>query len=184
MIKLKIYTCPDCDKELKFDLKSFQKNPKAPMPFICSSCKRAFGWSQGKEQEAQDYLKQALCLNMYKETEWCELCQATGNLSPFSDGFVLCKKCEGFGVIGEALKKEKAIELKEKEANKNKSKKGIKIDGRVPKEMRRLKASGLSVKNSEIVYKIPKEVREQGQKLFNKKKKAKKLAKKTRKRRG
>lgn len=177
MIKLKVYKCPECEKELEFDVKEFQKNPKKPMPFYCENCKKYFGWEKGGEQEALDYLKQRLNLQLYKEKEWCIECKATGNKKCYTNDFELCKNCEGFGVLGEALKKEK---LEEKRQN-NKSK-GVKIDNKISNQMRRLGATGLSIKDGKVIFKIPEEVKKHRKKVFEKKKKARKKAKKARRR--
>ena len=50
-------------------------------------------------------------------------------------------------------------------------------------QMKRLGATGLSVNNNQIQFKIPKSVQELNQKEFEKKKKKRKLAKKSRKKR-
>ena len=182
MIKEKVYQCIECSSDLKFDIVKFQENPKAPTPFYCEKCKKYFGWAEGKEQEAFDYLKQRLCLKTYEEIDWCKKCNATGNSLNFTGEFEECSVCEGFGLVGKALLKEKEIEVKE-QINRNKNKgKGVKIDVSVSKEMRRLKAQGMSINDGKITYKIPKEVQERNRKEFLKKKKARKLAKKSKKR--
>ena len=59
-----------------------------------------------------------------------------------------------------------------------KSKKGISIGKEVMEKQKRLKAKGFSVKDGEVKFILPKEVKAKNQKNFDKKKKAKQKAKK------
>ena len=180
MIKEKIYKCNYCNKLLNFSTEEYKKNLRKPMPFFCESCKKWFGWEEGKEQEALDFLKQVLNMELYTKEELCKPCDATGNLKRFENDFELCPLCEGFGVTGNAKEKEE-----EKEAvlngRKDQKKKGISIDNKAIKEMKRLKAKGVSIKENKIIYNVPQVVKDKKNKEFLKKKAARILAKKSKK---
>jgi hypothetical protein len=174
MIKIKNYYCEKCGYVLTLDIKAISslKEEERLRPLLCKKCEIHYGWRVGFEKEAEDYLKQVCNFITFKEHELCEHCQATGSKNPFLDEKEICSYCNGNGFIKREEKEEKVHKKKNK---------GMNFGLKEAIEMRRLRATGLKVRDGKVVYIQPKSVIEEMIKIKKLKKKKRKIAEKSKK---